>query len=155
MSNVFKISDDLMAPPSDEDQAIAAISSSQLAAIIGKGDDATIRVVSQDEDITVPVSAIRMLVDILAHMAEGDAISIIPHHAEFTTQQAADFLNVSRPYFVDNILKKALLDFHNVGSHRRIFFRDLVQYKKTTLDESKKAMAELTAQAQELDMGYD
>jgi len=155
MANVFKINDDLMLPPSDEDRAIAAQSSSQLAAIIGKGDKAQIRVVSGSDDITVPVSAMKILVDILSHMAEGDAMSLIPHHAEFTTQQAADFLNVSRPYFVDNVLKKGLVDHHFVGSHRRIYFRDLVNYKNESLAESRKAMAELTAQAQELGMGYD
>lgn len=155
MGSVFKLDDKLIPPPSDEERIIAAQSSSQLAAIVGKGDNAQIRVVSGNDDITVPVSAIKMLVDILSHMAEGDAVSLIPHHAEFTTQQAADFLNVSRPYFVESVLKKGLVDFHQVGSHRRIYFRDLVNYKNLRLDKSRKAMAELTAEAQELDMGYD
>jgi len=154
MTQAFKLSDQTTLPPSDEDIKIAAESSSRLvAALIGKGDQAQIRVVDGDQDITVPMSAMHMLVDILAHMAEGEAVALIPQHAELTTQQAADFLNVSRPFFV-KLLEGGKLDFHKVGSHRRVYFRDLVAYKEQSMDERRKALDELSAQAQELKMGY-
>ena len=153
MAQAFKLTDQTTPPPSEEERKIAAESSRLLAAIIGKGEAAHIRVVDGKQEITVPVSAMRMLVDILAHMAEGESMTLIPQHAELTTQQAADFLNVSRPFFV-KLLEEGKLPFHKVGSHRRIYFRDLVAYKEQNINERRQAMDELAAQAQELKLGY-
>jgi excisionase family DNA binding protein len=86
--------------------------------LIGKGESAQLRLIDGDEVITVPVSAMRMLVDFLAHMAEDEAMVLVPQEAELTTQQAADYLNVSRPFLV-KILEEGELAFHKVGSHRR------------------------------------
>lgn len=153
MAEAFKISSQSTLPPSDEDMKIAAESSRLLAPLVGGDSSARIRIADGDQDITVPLSAMRMLVDILAHMADGEVMTLIPQHAELTTQQAADFLNVSRPFFV-KLLEQGKLNFHKVGSHRRVYFRDLLKYKEASMDESQKAMNELAAQAQELGMGY-
>lgn len=153
MNQAYKITDKTPSPPSDEDRQIAAESSRQLAALIGRGDKAQIRIIDGDEDITVPVSAMRMLVDILAHMADGEAMALISQYAELTTQQAADFLNVSRPFFV-KLLEEGKLEFHKVGSHRRVYFRDLVEYKEQSMDERRKILDKLAKQGQELKMGY-
>jgi len=77
-----------------------------------------------------------------------------PVHAELTTQEAADLLNVSRPHLV-KLLEDGALPFHRTGKHRRIRFADLMQYKETRDRASEDAMAELAKQAQALAMGYE
>ena len=143
----------LLAPPTPAESELARASSRLLAACIGHGPTARLRVIDGDGVIEVPVAALRMLVDILANMAEGNAMSLVPIHAELTTQQAADFLNVSRPYLV-GLVERGELEHHKVGTHRRIFFRDLLEYRARSLARSKAAIAELSAQAQELGLDY-
>lgn len=143
------LEEQLVAPPSTpEESELARTSSRLLAACIGQGKTARLRVIDSEGDIEVPVSALRMLVDILNNMAAGNAISLVPIHAELTTQQAADFLNVSRPYLV-GLLEHGKLPFHLVGTHRRVYFHDLMEYKKSQLTESKSRFAKLARQAQE------
>jgi excisionase family DNA binding protein len=140
--------------PNERDVATATASSRILAACVGSGDKACLRVFAGDEEIEVPVSALRMLQDILSEMSKGNAISIVPIHAELTTQEAADFLNVSRPYFIKKILEAGLIPFHKVGVRRKVKFTDLVEYKRKD-DEARKAAAdELAAEARRLDLGY-
>ena len=125
-----------------------------LAACIGHGPTARLRVIDGDaEPIEVPVAALRMLVDILANMAEGNAISLVPIHAELTTQQAADFLAVSRPHLV-GLLDRGAIAHHKVGTHRRIYFQDVLEYRKQRMGQSRAALDALTEQAQKLGLGY-
>lgn len=106
-----------------------------------------------EESVSIPASAVRLLNDILTQMAQGNAVTLIPVQAELTTQQAADILNVSRPFLVEQ-LEQNTIPFRKVGTHRRILFKDLIEYKEAMDRNRLKALDELTAQAQKLGMGY-
>ena len=90
---------------------------------------------------------------LLTEIGQGNAVSIIPIHAELTTQEAADVLNVSRPFLVQ-LLEKGDMPSHKIGTHRRVRYQDVIAYKKRIDAERRKALDELAAQAQELGMGY-
>jgi len=109
---------------------------------------------NQAHQVELPTSALRLLVDILAELADGNAVKVVPVHAELTTQEAADLLNVSRPHLV-KLLEEGVLPFHKTGKHRRIRFADLMEFKAKRDQTSEQAMEQLAAQAQELGMGYE
>lgn len=78
---------------------------------------------------------------------------ILTPQEELTTQQAADFLNVSRPYLI-NLLKKGDIPYRNVGNRRKVLFKDIKKYKEKIYSERVKILNKLSDEAQELDMGY-
>jgi len=107
----------------------------------------------QSKKIHIPYTALLLLVDILSQMAEGNAVTLIPIHAELTTQEAADLLNVSRPYLVE-LLEQGKIPFRKIGTRRRIYAKDLLSYKDNIDKARLKILEELSEQAQELNMGY-
>lgn len=105
------------------------------------------------ERVPLPKAAVRVLRQVLAEMARGNGVTVVPVSAELTTQQAADLLGVSRPFLV-KALDEAQLPFRWVGTHRRIRLEDLVRYRDAKDAAREGALDELARQAQELGMGY-
>lgn len=137
--------------PSADDAELAAQASRQL--LLGKHAGAELRVQVGNETLRLPKSVGDLLYHLLTEMGQGNAVTIIPVHAELTTQEAADYLNVSRPYLI-RLLEEGKLPFNMVGTHRRVKFSDLAAYRSSVEDGRKRVMEELAAQAQELGMGY-
>jgi excisionase family DNA binding protein len=143
--------------PSEEDseQAAQALEtfrtfSQAIHAPVGKFE---VRTDSAFESVTLPRAAFDLLLQILQQMSEGKAVTIVPFNAELTTQQAAEFLNVSRPYVVKLIEEKQLHARH-VGNRRRIRFEDLVAFKQLDDERRNQALDALSAESQALGLEY-
>ena len=145
--------DDLL--PSEQDSAQARESSRVLSTYARDTEPLQIELRNNErrEVVSLPAGAVRLLMDLLTEMAEGNAVTLMPMHAELTTQRAADILNVSRPYLV-KLLDGGTIAHRKVGTHRRVLLRDLLEYKQRVDRERMRALDELARQAQELDMGY-
>ncbi|AOI89742.1 helix-turn-helix domain-containing protein [Burkholderia pseudomultivorans] len=148
---------DMILPVEREMQA-AVEGQRMLAAYLATRNDTQRIQIFDDENrahqVELPTSALRLLVDILAELADGNAVKVVPVHAELTTQEAADLLNVSRPHLI-KLLESNALPYHRTGKHRRVRFSDLMRYKAERDQASADAMEELSKQAQELRMGYE
>ena len=147
---------DLPFLPSDGDIALAKESSRALSMILEtKAEFQTVTIQSDGEktSVVLPVAAFRLFIDILANLSQGNAVQVVPVHAELTTQEAADLLMVSRPYLIQ-LLDRRQIKFRKVGTHRRIKYSDLLEFKNREEVSRDKALDELARQAQELGMGY-
>jgi excisionase family DNA binding protein len=88
------------------------------------------RLVGPDgREIAIPEPVHELLLMILKDLQAGKAISVVPEHQQLTTQRAANILGVSRPFLV-KLVENGDIPFHMVGSHRRIYLRDLLDYKR-------------------------
>jgi excisionase family DNA binding protein len=139
------------AVPSEEECSLARESGRRLARL--KKGDLEIRIPKLRGKVTLPASAVRMLVALLSEMASGKAVAVTPVHAELTTQQAADLLGVSRPFLIKQT-QQGRIPFRKVGAHRRILFEDVMAYKRGVDGRRLKTLEALSAQAQKLNMGY-
>lgn len=140
--------------PTEEVSALAADASRRLFRVMGANQRETCVVRFEnapDEPVVLPAAAVRLLGALLTELAKGNAVTLMPHHAELTTQEAADLLNVSRPFLV-GILESGQLPHHKVGTHRRVRFADLMIYKRRRDAESEAALHELSALSQDMQL---
>lgn len=141
--------------PSPAEVELAKVSARQIAELTAKAIPQPRYALTDHKgtEIELSESAFRVLVDALNTMAAGNAVMLVPVEAEVTTQQAAEMLNVSRPYLV-GLLESGEIAYRNVGRYRRILLQDLLNYQARRIHHRKAAMDELVNQAQELNLGY-
>ncbi|MFI6030887.1 helix-turn-helix domain-containing protein [Amycolatopsis magusensis] len=114
-------------------------------------DTVKVRVAEEDGgELVVPRAAVELFATILAHMAAGHGVSVVPAHAELTTQQAAELLNVSRPYLI-GLLDAGEIEHRLVGRHRRVRADSLLEYLRDDDRRRREAADELAVLTQEMD----
>lgn len=144
-------------PPSEQDASLARASQQIILKQLNQDEPLRIQLLADDSEpieLELPTGAVTLLVDILSAMANGQGITLIPQDAMLSTTQAADILNVSRPFLV-KLLEEGDMPYHKVGSHRRVRMQDVMQYKQKLDAEREALLDELVAEAQEHNMGYD
>jgi excisionase family DNA binding protein len=141
--------------PSAQDAMLARDSGRRLSPYARRGGSLSVRVTDaeQEQPLELPAGAVSLLMDILEAMAAGQGISLIPENAELTTVQAADVLNVSRPYLI-KLLEDNAIPHRKVGKHRRIRMEDVMAYKMRIDREREAVLDQLATEAQQTDMGY-
>jgi excisionase family DNA binding protein len=143
-------------PPTPCEAAIARDSGQRLSRYAHGNRPLTFRVETEQpeqQSIQLPAGAVALLMNILEVMAAGRGVTIIPENAELTTVQAAEVLNVSRPFLI-RLLEEGAIPHRKVGKHRRVRMEDVMAYKERIDRDREAILDELAAQAQELDMGY-
>jgi len=106
-----------------------------------------------EAELVLSAVAVQLLGTILTEIARGNSVAAVAVQAELTTQQAADLLNVSRPYLI-KLLEQGKIPHHKSGSHRRVALRDVVDYKREADQRREAALAELADLGQELDSDH-
>lgn len=142
-------------PPTALDAAIARSTREALSPYGGMDRPLKLRVrdSEQEQPIDLPAGAVDLLMHVLEAMAAGQGVTLIPESAELTTVQAADVLNVSRPFLIKLLDQKAI-PHRKVGKHRRIRMEDVMAYKNAIDREREEVLEQLTREAQAHDMGY-
>ena len=142
-------------PPTPRDAAIARSSGRVLSHYAGMDRPLKLRVrdSEQEQPIELPAGAVDLLMHVLEAMAAGYGVTLIPEGAELTTVQAAELLNVSRPFLIKLLDQKAI-PHRKVGKHRRIRMEDVMAYKNAIDREREQVLGQLTREAQAHDMGY-
>ena len=133
--------------PSDGDAALAERAGRILDVLIDGTHPVSARFGSEIVDF--PTSAVSLLREILDHMARGKGVALTPLHAELTTRQAAELLQVSRTHLVQ-LLDDGRIACRKVGSHRRVRVEDVLAYRRETETRRRETLDELTARDQEL-----
>lgn len=139
-----------IAAPESERQVLGEINAFLWQAYIANHSSQSPKLVGpHGEEIELPESLFHVLRQLVSHLAQGRAVAVVPLNKELTTQEAADILNVSRPFLV-KLLERGEIPFVKTGSHRRIQFSDLMAYKRRRDAERRHALARLTQMSQEM-----
>ena len=126
----------------------------QLKKLIANAEDNQLQfTTSKGDSISIPQSVIKVFRAVVNIMAQGKGVSLIPVADEVTTTQAAEILNISRPYLMQ-LIDRGEIPYYQVGTHKRIFLKDLLEYKQKRDARRKEGLQKLTEFSQELGL-YD
>lgn len=143
--------------PSTEEVALARLSSQELSAVLeANGNAQEFSVVGKDGEnhqVKIPGSAVKLMIEVLTQLGQGNSVNITPIHAELTTQEAADLLNMSRPTLI-KLLDGHEIPHHRKGNRRKIAFVDVMNYKHDIDTKRLEALDQLSSLDQELGLGY-
>lgn len=136
---------------SKEEQKVAMQSYDALSSVIKelKSNNPEIEIDETQERIKIPLSALKLLGEILESMSKGKPFSLVPIATEVTTQKAAEILGCSRPHFV-KLLEEGKIDFTKVGKHRRVKFEDVMKHKRKMKEAQKKHIIEIMQSDEEI-----
>ena len=132
---------------SDQDDQVLAREARQLLA------DAQVTLQAGGQTVQLSPALSRVLSQVLEQLSTGQSVAILPTDQELTTQEAADLLGVSRPFFIEKVLEAGELPYRRVGKHRRIRLGELLDYQQRDLAEREAIVAQLTWESQ--DLGLD
>lgn len=136
----------------EHDAALAQAAQRCLMVALDHSRAAKIKLVAEGEDmpaIELPPKALRFVAELLGLMGQRQAVTLVPQKHELSTQEAAAFLNVSRPFVVKQI-ESGRLPCRKVGRHRRVLFEDLLAFQQSLRHETEEALQALADQGQEL-----
>lgn len=130
--------------PSKDEQRAAMESYDALSSTLKllRSENPEIEIEETEEKIKVPISALRLLADILKELSNGNPISIVPIATEMTTQAAAEFIGCSRPHIV-KLVENGEIPFTKIGKHRRLKFEDVAKYRKEMKIKQKSSISRL------------
>lgn len=138
----------------DPEQDKLSARAAELAEVLESGDEASVRLIGSDgESVPIPMPIFRLLRNVVADLKRGNGVLIMPLNKLLTTNQAADILNVSRPYLV-KLLKEKRIPFEYVGSHRRIRLADLLEYRHERDQEREEALTSMVRRSEEAELPY-
>ncbi|SEB29481.1 DNA binding domain-containing protein, excisionase family [Rhodococcus pyridinivorans] len=135
--------------PSAVEQEQARQALNALRDVTPSTDTFDVTVAGTSESVHLPSSALELIKDVLANMAAGQGVTVVPAHAELTTQQAAELLNVSRPHVI-KLLDQGLIQYRLVGRHRRILASSLLEYRRIQQGDARRAADDLAALSEDL-----
>ncbi|MEJ8857060.1 helix-turn-helix domain-containing protein [Variovorax robiniae] len=152
----IQMTQQILEPASKDEAEMAAVATTCLMAALDHSRAEHVRVKLQIDDgqgeppiIELPPRVLRFLADVLKQMARQEPMVLVPHKAELTTQQAAAFLNVSRPFVIKEIEARRL-DCRMVNRHRRIMFEELVRYQQAQKIRSAEALRAVSQASDEI-----
>lgn len=130
--------------PSKSEQKIASSSYEAWSKVLKhlKTDDTVIEIDETNEKIQLPLTALKILNEILKTMSEGKPIAIVPVATEVTTQKAAEILGCSRPHLV-KLLEDGAISYTKIGKHRRVKVEDIMIYQKKMKAHQKKHIIDM------------